>query len=400
MQLLEVTPNNRRLRRAFLDVHIRMNQHDPNWIRPLDKDVEAVFDPRQNIAFQHGECIRWVLLNDSGAPIGRIAAFTNQTTNQRNQSFAVGGIGFFDCIDDQPSACMLFDAARQWLEARGMQAMDGPINFGERDRWWGLLVDGFLPPNYQQNYNPAYYRRLFEAYGFANYFEQYTYGRAVGHAPERIHARAARILQNTSYRLEHIQKKRLNQYIEDFTHIYNAAFGAADDVPPLRVEEVRKLMYSIMPIMDERLMWFAYYQQKPIGMMIMLPEVNDIFKHLHGRFDIWAKLKFLYLNWQRHRYCRRITGIAFGIVPRFQGRGVDAAFVSCLESEALKADFPYEQVELNWVGDFNPVMMRLVEDIDFHVRKKHITYRKIFDPSIPFERHPVRSFGRRNPSVN
>ncbi len=30
-----------------------------------------------------------------------------------------------------------------------MEAMDGPINFGDRDRWWGLLIDGFdRDPNY------------------------------------------------------------------------------------------------------------------------------------------------------------------------------------------------------------------------------------------------------------
>ena len=49
---------------------------------------------------------------------------------------------------------------------KGMEAMDGPINFGERDRWWGLITEGFTPPLYCMNYNPPYYIALFENYGF------------------------------------------------------------------------------------------------------------------------------------------------------------------------------------------------------------------------------------------
>ena len=62
---------------------------------------------------------------------------------------------------------MLFDQCKSWLQARGMEAMDGPINFGNRDRWWGLLIEGYQhEPNYQCNYNFPYYKDLFEAYGF------------------------------------------------------------------------------------------------------------------------------------------------------------------------------------------------------------------------------------------
>ena len=50
---------------------------------------------------------------------------------------------------------------------RGMEAMDGPINFGPRDSWWGLLVSGYeFQPLYENAYNPPYYKELFENYGF------------------------------------------------------------------------------------------------------------------------------------------------------------------------------------------------------------------------------------------
>ena len=47
-----------------------------------------------------------------------------------------------------------------------MEAMDGPINFGERDKFWGLLIEGFSEPLYAMNYNAPYYKELFEKTSF------------------------------------------------------------------------------------------------------------------------------------------------------------------------------------------------------------------------------------------
>ncbi|HET9277108.1 MAG TPA: hypothetical protein VFN95_02960, partial [Flavitalea sp.] len=164
MQLIEVISPNQA--REFLRVNVEINQSNPNYIRPLDKDINEVFDPKKNKTFRHGEVNRWIAKNDQGQLIGRIAAFTNKKYRNKGDEVPVGGVGFFDCINDQQVADSLFDVAKHWLLQKGMEAMDGPINFGERDRWWGLLVEGFDPPLYCLNFNPPYYRNLFEAYGF------------------------------------------------------------------------------------------------------------------------------------------------------------------------------------------------------------------------------------------
>ena len=38
--------------------------------------------------------------------------------------------------------------------------MDGPINFGENDNNWGLLVDGFMQQGFGMPYNKRYYRNF------------------------------------------------------------------------------------------------------------------------------------------------------------------------------------------------------------------------------------------------
>src|SRR5438034_10885915 len=169
MHLIEV--KDKKAAKDFIQVNIEINKNDPNYIHPLEKDINEVFDSKKNKTFRHGEVTRWILKDESSNLIGRVAAFTNKKYKNKGDDVPVGGIGFFDCINDQNAADMLFDVAKHWLIQKGIEAMDGPINFGERDRWWGLIVKGFEPPLYCMNYNPPYYQQLFETYGFKNFFD-------------------------------------------------------------------------------------------------------------------------------------------------------------------------------------------------------------------------------------
>ena len=155
MQLIEVLDES--TARAFIEINATLNSQDPNYIRPLDKDIEDVFNPEKNKTFRHGQCVRWLIRHEEGQYLGRIAAFTNRKYKNIGDEQPTGGIGFFDCINDQQAANLLLDTARNWLIRQGMEAMDGPINFGERDRWWGLISKGFHPPLYGMIYNPPFF---------------------------------------------------------------------------------------------------------------------------------------------------------------------------------------------------------------------------------------------------
>ena len=140
MKIFEVQTE--RDRKDFLSMPVKIYKDDPNWIRPLDNDIESIFDNRMNKFYRHGKCSRFLLKDEQGNVNGRIAAFINDRTSKK-EAQPTGGIGFFECINDKQSAHFLFDHCRQWLLERGMEAMDGPINFGERDSWWGLITEGF-----------------------------------------------------------------------------------------------------------------------------------------------------------------------------------------------------------------------------------------------------------------
>ncbi|MGE0079643.1 MAG: hypothetical protein AB7S48_17415 [Bacteroidales bacterium] len=367
-----------RTRADFLKLPVELYRDFPNWIRPLDNDIESVFDSSQNKHFRHGEAIRWVLYRN-GKAIGRIAAFVDYETAKTNEQ-PTGGVGFFECINDMDAATELFNVAKHWLKERNMEAMDGPINFGDRDRWWGLLVDGDFEPNYCMDYHLPYYRNLFENYGFKVYFNQYTYRRLVNASDVNplIWEKAQRISQNPSYSIKTISKWHLKSFANDFRIIYNNAWGRYSGVKKMSNTHAMALMKTIKPIIDPNLMYFAYYEGEPIGFLIMVPDINQVVKHLDGKFDFWAKLKFLYLL-KVKKVCTKAVGLIFGIVSRHQGKGLEGAMVNELAKRALKSGFQYSEMELNWIGDFNPTMRRVAEQIGAKVRKTHVTYRYMFD---------------------
>src|SRR4026208_569239 len=111
--------------KEFLILPVKLYKNESNWIRPLDKDIESVFDKEKNKDFRHGECTRWILMNEKGETIGRVAAFVNKKTVSKGNDQPTGGMGFFECINDEKAAFMLFDRCKQWLQSKGMEAMDG-----------------------------------------------------------------------------------------------------------------------------------------------------------------------------------------------------------------------------------------------------------------------------------
>ena len=377
----------------FTQLPVRLYENEPHWIRPIDNDVEEVFHATTNKFFRHGECTRWILKDDSGLTIGRVAAFINKKTrkekNSQGQQLEVGGMGFFECIQDKKAAFLLFDTAKEWLLQREINTMEGPINFGERDNWWGLLTEGHdIDPNYKMPWTFPYYQSFFEEYGFQVYFKQLTFGRKVN-APLKPQylEQAERLFADPKFEFKKLNMKKLEQFTEDFRAIYNKAWVKHAGVKGMTSLQAKSIMKQMKPILDPDIVYFAYYNNEPIAFFLNLPEVNQIFRFLNGKLDWLGKLKFLY-----HKFARtnnKMVGRGFGIVPEFQSRGVVAGIVEyCRRVVQDEIRGRYIDYEMNWIGDFNPKMVKVAATIG-EVVKTHTTYRKMLDDKLVFERCKV-----------
>lgn len=385
MTIEEVTT--KKLINTFHQIPYHIYRSDKNWIPHIKQDIEKVFDPTKNKAHANGKIMRWILFDSTQKPIGRIAAFVNfeqaKTDNQ-----PTGGIGFFECINNKEAAEIIFNTAKNWLIGHNMEAMDGPINFGERNMFWGLLVDNFTDPNsYGMNYNPPYYQQLFEDYGFKTYYQQFMFRRSVGVPPQQVFEdKSDRILADGNYSISDVKNLSLNEIADNFKTVYNSAWATHDGFKEMTTATSRKIMQNLKPIYDPSIMIFVFYKKEPIAFYINIPELNELFKYVNGNLNWLGKIKFLY-----HKIVhppQTMVGIVFGIAKRFQGKGVDGAMIKWTHENLLK-EKRYNQTVLTWIGDFNPKMLRIAKDLDAEVYRTYHTYRYLFDKNKPFERCPI-----------
>lgn len=358
-------------KKAFLDVARLIYKGDPNWVCPLDNDIEAVFDPKRNNFHQHGKAIRWILRNDAGELIGRVAAFVNEK-KAYNYEQPTGGMGFFECVDDAAAAKLLMDTCKAWLKQQGMQAMDGPINFGENDNFWGLLVEGFTPPSYGMNYHLPYYKRFFTDYGFETLYEQITnHLDARKPFPERFTKIATWVSNKQGYTFEHYEPAQIDNFAADFIEIYNDGWQDFENFVPINKATIFESLEKMKAIMDKHLIWFAYVNGEPASFLVILPDANQMIKPLNGKLNLWGKVTFLYRRWKG---VTRMRAIVMGTKQKFQNHGIESAIFIKLKEYVLPLN-RYEELELSWVGDFNEKMIAIHAAVGATFGKRHLTMR-------------------------
>jgi hypothetical protein len=389
MQITEV--KSKADKKAFLHFPLELYKNDPDWVCPLHSETESVFNPERNPAFRHGEAARWILKNDSGKTIGRIAAFIDHIRSKA-YSQPTGGMGYFEVVENRDAAFMLFDTAKNWLASRGMEAMDGPINFGENDVNWGLLVDGFMQQGFGMPYNKKYYRGFFEKYGFRKYFEQYSYHRTVRNNdnkiemfPERMVKIAEWLSKRPGYSFRHFEFSDSERFINDLVEVYNATWSVyKDDFTPLDPFFLRETMKKTKAFLDEELIWFAYYNEKPIAFFILYPDLNQIIRYFKGKLGLWNLIRFLWFR-TTHKMTR-MRAVVGGVNPSYQNSGIESAIFLQLYNVFSRKRW-YRELELSWVGDFNPKMIAIYEALGAVRVKTHFTYRYMINSNLPFVRY-------------
>ncbi len=385
MQVIQVTDKKTVV--EFHRVPERIYKNDSNWIPPIWFLVENIFDPVKNPKLKTGEAQRWIIKKE-GKSIGRIAAFYDRDYSSGYEQ-PTGGCGFFECINNQEAAVMLFNTAKNWLAEKGMEAMDGPINFGENFFNWGLLVDGFKPQTFGMQYNPKYYRKLYEDFGFKTYYEQYSYTLDITNPdlPARFWKIAEWVTQKPGYNFEHLTFKNSEKYLEDFIEIHRQAWNTHGNYKPVRIEELRKMLNDSKNFLDEEFIWYVYHNEKPIGFFMMIPDLNQIFQRLkNGKLNLLKSIKIIWLK--KRRTISRCRVIVLGVIPKYQNRGIESGIFWHLKKVMLRKHW-YNDMEMSWVGDFNPKMNALFKSFGAAKTNTHITYRYLFDQKKEFKRAPV-----------
>jgi hypothetical protein len=186
------------------------------------------------------------------------------------------------------------------------------------------------------------------------------------------------------YSFEHFSYRQKDKYINDFVNTYNAVWSKFhDSYIPIGFEDISKMLMEARMVIEEKFIWFAYDNGKPAGLMAAFPDINQLLVKLkNGRLTLLNKIRLLYY---RRRAVTRCRVFIFGILPEYQNSGLVAALFYQLV-KVLRKMRRFKEIELSWVGDYNPKMINIYIKIGSKQAKKHITYLHLFEPGAVFRR--------------
>ncbi len=342
---------------------------DSNWVPPLIADRKKILSKEKNPFFEHAEA-DYFLAYKNGKLMGRIAGIVNHLHNQIHED-KVGFFGFFECFNDQEVASALFDAANTWLKQRGMLSMRGPANPSVNDEY-GMLIDGFDdPPRLLMTYNPEYYTKLCDDYGFVKAKDLFAYSLESDKllATEKLKRGAEIAAKRAGMTLREINMKDFPNELKKIKVIYNKAWEKNWGFVPLTDKEMDALAADLKPLIEPGLVLFGEVNGEPIGFSLTMLDYNQIFKNMNGRlfpniYKLWTQKKNI--NWARV--------LILGLIPEYQKRGLDAAFYWDIMMRARKVNIM--RGEASWILEDNLMMNRGAELMKGDIYKKYRIYEK------------------------
>ena len=338
----------RRERKLFVELPWTLYRNDPNWIPPIRDNIKELVGYKRHPFYEVNRVQTFLAFRD-GVVCGRIAAILNQGHIDRYKERR-GFFGFFECIDDQQVANGLFEAVRQWFAERDIKLLRGPAN-PSLNYEVALLVEGFdSPPTFMMTYNPPYYARLVEGFGFRKVQDMYAYWGKIEMLPKiatRLRPISLQIIEHLNLVLRPLDRKRFLQDVEAFLDIYNRSLGRTWGFVPMSTAEVRHTAKSLKLLMVPELAVCAEIDGKMIGAVFGLPDYNPRIKQIDGRLFPFG---FIRLLWRKERITK-IRLLSTNVLPEYQLQGVGLALMHGIVPQVLSSGI--QEAEFSWVLESN-----------------------------------------------
>ncbi len=341
--------------RDFVMLPWKIYRKDPAWVPPLISEVKFVLSTKQNPFWKHAE-LKLFLVKKKRKVMGRIAAIIDQNHIQFHKE-KVGFFGFFECFNNYEVAELLLSAAKMYLRENGMEIMRGPMNPTVYEEC-GTLIKGFdSQPYVMMTHNPPYYPQYFDRFGLVKAVDWYAYLGEVSPEPPKTAVIAAKYAAENypQVKVRPMQMEKYDQEVQKIKEVFNAAWSKNWGHEPFTDDEMKALAKRLKPLAVPELAYFAEIEGKPIGVLIAIPNFNEVLKHLNGRLFPFGWIKALY-------YARKIKTarlIIMGVLEEYRKMGVEALMYVAAHKAGYKLG--YKWVEASMILEQNNLTRKAAE---------------------------------------
>jgi GNAT superfamily N-acetyltransferase len=344
----------RRERKDFVTCTWRFNAGYPCWVPPLISDTLKFINPDRGVFFDHGEAELFMAYRGAD-PVGRISAHVNRLHDERHGP-GTGFVGFFECEESSETAGSLFNAAGNWLRARGRRIAQGPLSFGIYDEV-GVLVEGFdSPPFVLTPHNPPYYARLFEENGWRKSVDWYAFRGRNGVTDRDVDPRfgrfSERVLKRPGLTVRNLDPKvNLARDVKIVQSIFNTAWDANWGHVPITDREFDRLKEAVLRMLIPEISPLIEVDGKPAAFALALCDANVAVKRIGGRLFPFGWITLL----STMRRTNRFRLVLMGVLEEFRGQGLEAALYHQVVREAIRLG--YREIEMSQIVETNTAML-------------------------------------------
>lgn len=363
-------------RKAFIAAGKVPYAGDPNFIAPLEFEIDARLNPKANPAIKGAQTALFIAKKD-GRVAGRISAFINPLYIDHYKE-QTGHFGFLDAIDDRQVFDALLKTAEDWMRARGMTKIAGPFSFSVNEEC-GLLIDGFdTPPYVMMPHGRAWYRPHVEAAGYAKAMDMYAlrYIPRRQFIPEKRMKFIERALKSPKVSIRLIDFKRFDEEIATLVDIFADAWSDNWGFIPMTQAQIAHMAKELRPILEPYNVIFCEYDGEPVAFGLVLPNVMEAVKDFNG--------KLLPFNWAKLLWRLKVRKLSqarmplMGVRKKLHGKPVGAAFAyKIIEMvNAANMDNGVTASELSWILETNKDMLNMLIDLGGEIYKTYRIYER------------------------
>ncbi len=329
---IEELPLGDRRLREFVAVPWHVHRGDPHWTPPLRGDLlgsrllglTGLLTPAH--PYHDTAEVTHFLARSGPRLAGRVSAAVNHRYNEHHTT-NLGFFGFYESVPDYAVTEALLDSAREWLAARGVDAMRGPGGYSNatHESHQAVLVHGFdTPPTVELTHNPPYYGEYLERYGLRKVKDYHAYWiPATESAEPRLERLVEAVRRRRGIETRSLYMHHLEDEVRHLVRVYNEAWAANWGFLPITQEEAEALARSLKTIADPELIRFAYVNGELAAMIGAIPDPNVALKPTwNPALDLDLVRALRLLSWRRRIRTARI--MFFGIRPPYRKLGVDA----------------------------------------------------------------------------
>ncbi|MDI6641055.1 MAG: hypothetical protein QME68_01920 [Elusimicrobiota bacterium] len=353
----------------FIKLPWKIYQNDRYWVPQLISEMKTILDEKKNPFWKHSEKQLFIAIDDTGKPSGRIAAVIDRNFIEFHNE-QTGFFAFFESINDYTTAELLLDTVKNYLREKGITKMLGPTAPSTNDEM-GLLLEGFnSSPVLMMPYNPNYYIEFMERYGMKkskDLLAYYLHKNAV----ENVELK--KILDRTKKHLPELVVRAVNlrnyaNEVKSIREVYNNAWEKNWGFVPWTEEEFYAQCNRMKSLVVPELVLLAFIGNRPVGVLIAVPDYNYVLKKLDGKLGPIEILKFLFYR----RQIKFLRIMIMGVIKEFRGRGIEVVMFEQAIKNGIKLG--YLEAELSWILEDNTMTCRVAEFLGAKVYKKYRVY--------------------------